>query len=95
MWRQVVRSANFAKANLRTASFFDADLSNSNFQGANMVETNLEMADLTGADLTGARLAYLNPSYGPADITGVTWTNAICPDGTPASTVGNTCANNL
>ena len=42
-----------------------------------MYDVDLRYADLTGADLTGARLAYLNPSYGPADITGVTWTNAI------------------
>ena len=60
-----------------------------------MYDLDLRNADLTGADLTGARLAYLNPSYGAADISGVTWTNAICPDGTHASTIGNTCVNNL
>ncbi len=71
------------------------NLSGTDLTNAWMYDVDLRYADLTGADLTGARLAYLNPSYGPADITGVTWTNAICPDGTHASTVGNTCANNL
>ena len=71
------------------------NLSGAELTNAWMYDVDLRYADLTGADLTGARLAYLNPSYGPADITGVTWTNAICPDGTHASTVGNTCANNL
>ena len=71
------------------------NLSGADLTNAWIYDVDLRYADLTGADLTGARLAYLNPSYGPADITGVTWTNAICPDGTHASTVGNTCANNL
>ena len=71
------------------------NLSGADLTNAWMYDVDLRYADLSGADLTGARLAYLNPSYGPADITGVTWTNAICPDGTHASTVGDTCANNL
>ena len=58
------------------------NLSGADLTNAWMYDVDLRYADLTGADLTGARLAYLNPSYGPADITGVTWTNAICPDGT-------------
>ena len=77
------------------SNWMGVNLSGADLTNALMYDLDLRYADLTGADLTGARLAYLNPSYGPADITGVTWTNAICPDGTPASTVGNTCANNL
>ena len=83
-------SFNYGGSNWLMVNLSGADLTN-----AWMYDVDLRYADLTGADLTGARLAYLNPSYGPADITGVTWTNAICPDGTHASTVGNTCANNL
>ena len=83
-------SFNYGGSNWMGVNLSGADLTN-----AWMYDVDLRGADLTGADLTGARLAYLNPSYGPADITGVTWTNAICPDGTHASTVGNTCANNL
>ena len=71
------------------------NLSGADLTNAWLYDVDLRGSDLTGADLTGARLAYLNPSYGAADISGVTWNNAICPDGTHASTVGNTCANNL
>ena len=77
------------------SNWIGVNLSGADLTNAWMYDVDLTGADLTGADLTGARLAYLNPSYGPADISGVTWTNAICPDGTHASTVGNTCANNL
>jgi uncharacterized protein YjbI with pentapeptide repeats len=71
------------------------DLSYANLTNAMMWDLDLRYANLTGADLTGANLAYLNPSYGPADITGVIWDGAICPDGILASSVGNTCVNNL
>ena len=83
-------SFNYGGSDWLMVNLSGADLTN-----AWMYDVDLRYADLTGANLTGARLAYLNPSYGPADITGVTWTNAICPDGVPAFSVGNTCANNL
>ena len=95
------RYSDLSGANLNGASMWGGsdwlmvNLSGADLTNAWMYDVDLRYADLTGADLTGARLAYLNPSYGPADITGVTWNNAICPDGTHASTVGNTCANNL
>ncbi|MDC0059096.1 pentapeptide repeat-containing protein [Euryarchaeota archaeon] len=95
------RYSDLSGANLSGAvAYGGSDWLMVNLSGADLTNTwmydvDLRYADLTGADLTGARLAYLNPSYGPAEITGVTWTNAICPDGTHASTVGNTCANNL
>ena len=95
------RYSDLSGANLNGASMWGGsdwlmvNLSGADLTNAWMYDVDLRYADLTGADLTGARLAYLNPSYGPADITGVTWTNAICPDGTHASTVGDTCANNL
>jgi uncharacterized protein YjbI with pentapeptide repeats len=71
------------------------NLSGADLTNAWMYDMDLRYADLTGADLTGARLAYLNPSYGPADITGVTWDWATCPDGTAAYYHGQTCENNL
>ena len=71
------------------------NLSGADLTNAWMYDVDLRYADLTGADLTGARLAYLNPSYGPADITGVTWDWATCPDGTAAYYHGQTCENNL
>jgi len=95
------RYSDLSGANLTDAFMYGGsdwmgvNLSGADLTNAWMYDVDLSGADLTDADLTGARLAYLNPSYGPADITGVTWTNAICPDGTHASTVGDTCANNL
>jgi len=95
------RWSDLSSANLSGAyayggsNWFGVNLSGADLTNAWMYDLDLRNADLTGADLTGARLAYLNPSYGAADISGVTWTNAICPDGTHASTIGNTCANNL
>ena len=77
------------------SNWMGVNLSGADLTNAWLYDVDLRGSDLTGADLTGARLAYLNPSYGAADISGVTWNNAICPDGTHASTVGNTCANNL
>ena len=71
------------------------NLSGADLTNAWMYDMDLRYADLTGADLTGARLAYLNPSYGPADITGVIWDWATCPDGTAAYYHGQTCENNL
>jgi uncharacterized protein YjbI with pentapeptide repeats len=95
------RWSDLSSANLSGAyayggsNWYGVNLSGADLTNAWMYDLDLRNADLTGADLTGARLAYLNPSYGAADISGVTWTNAICPDGTHASTIGNTCANNL
>ena len=77
------------------SNWMGVNLSGADLTNAWMYDVDLRGADLTGADLTGARLAYLNPSYGPADITGVTWDWAICPDGTAAYYHGQTCENNL
>lgn len=77
------------------SNWMGVDLSYSDLTNAMMWDMDLRGANLTGADLTGARLDYLNPSYGPADISGVTWDWAICPDGTSAYYHGQTCVNNL
>ena len=71
------------------------NLSYADLTNAMMYDLDLRYANLTGADLTGAALAYLNTSYGPADLTGVTWSNTTCPDGTNSDNNGNTCMNNL
>jgi uncharacterized protein YjbI with pentapeptide repeats len=95
------RYSDMSGANLANAWIYGGgdwlmvNLSYANLTNAMMWDLDLRYANLTGADLTGANLAYLNPSYGPADITGVIWDGAICPDGILASSVGNTCVNNL
>ena len=77
------------------SNWMGTNLSHADLTNAWLYDVDLRGADLTGADLTGARLTYLNPSYGPADITGVTWDWAICPDGTAAYYHGQTCEDNL
>ena len=95
------RWSDLSGANLSGASAYGGsnwigvNLSGADLTNTMMYDVDLRSADLTGADLTGARLAYLNPSYGPADITGVIWDWAICPDGTAAYYHGQTCENNL
>jgi len=59
------------------------DLADCTFTGANLTGVNL-----TGADLSGANLSY-------AVLTGVSWSNTTCPDGTNSDSDGHTCANNL
>ena len=76
-------------------NWMGVDLSYADLTNAMMYDLDLRGANLTGADLTGADLAYLNTSYGPADLTGVTWSNTTCPDGTNSDNSGNTCVNNL
>ena len=88
--------ANLSGARIYGGSnWMGVNLSGADLTNAMMYDMDLTGADLTGADLTGARMTYLNPSYGAADLTGVIWTNAICPDGIGAFLVGDTCVNNL
>ena len=67
------------------------DFSNDNFTGAifqNMIGTN--SVNFTNANFTNANL---NGSSwgGTATVTGATWSNTICPDGTNSNNDGNTC----
>jgi uncharacterized protein YjbI with pentapeptide repeats len=95
------RWSDLSGANLSGARIYGGgnwmgvDLSYADLTNAMMYDLDLRSSNLTGADLTGADLAYLNTSYGPADLTGVTWNNTTCPDGTNSDNNGNTCVNNL
>jgi uncharacterized protein YjbI with pentapeptide repeats len=76
-------------ANLNNANLIGAVLTGATLVGANLHGANLMNADLSGADLQGANL------HG-AILTGVTWFDTKCPDGTNSSTNGtNSCAVNL
>jgi len=74
--------ADLSDSYLMNATLIDADLSNADLSGA-----NLSGADLSGADLYHARLGGV--------VTGVTWSNTICPDGTNSDNDGGTCVNNV
>jgi len=62
-------------------------------RGAKGNATNLSGCDLTKANLADANLA--GALFDHAQLSGVTWTGAQCPDGSPASDHEGTCAQNL
>ena len=83
------------EANLISSDLSEADLRNANLSAFTVVEPHGDLrnakiggAILTGASLTGVDLtgATGTPIYAGVDLSTVT-----CPDGTLASTHGNTC----
>jgi len=72
-------NANFSTSKLEQAIFNNSDLQNVNFSGA-----NLESVKFTGAQ-----------HMDTANLTGVTWSNVTCPDGTNSDDNGNTCIGHL
>jgi Pentapeptide repeats (8 copies) len=90
-------------ANFSNDDFTNADLSA--FNNANQVTANFTSANFTGANLTSAIISYVdftnanftNANFGGANqgttatVTGVTWSNTTCPDGTNSDSDGNTC----
>lgn len=89
----IFQNANFTGASIRDDAFLNSDLTGSNMTGvianggtpADFNNTNLTNVNFTNANLTGA----INMST--ANVTGVTWSNTICPDGTNSNSNGNTC----
>jgi hypothetical protein len=73
--------ANLTGANLSGANLTGANLTGANLTGANLSNANLSNANLSNAALTGATLAY-------TDLTGVTWSDTTCPDGTNSNSDG-------
>jgi hypothetical protein len=82
--------ANLSGANLISADLTGTNLSDANLSGANLTGADLTGANLSRANLTGANLenAELNSA---TTLTGVTWGNTTCPDGTNTDTNGGTC----
>ena len=79
---------NFGYADLSNADLSNADLEQAGLGASNLTGTNLSGADLTNADLYNATVSGTN-------LTAVTWSNTICPDGTNSDNDGNTCIDNL
>ena len=75
--------------------FKDADLTDVDFSGDNLDGSNLTGADLSGTEFVDANLenATLLGTTGDAttDVTGVTWLDTTCPDGTNSNYDGGTC----
>jgi uncharacterized protein YjbI with pentapeptide repeats len=76
------------EARMTDAKILNANLTGSELEYVDLDGANLDGTNLTNADLTGALLA-------STQITGVIWSNTICPDGSNSDREGGTCANNL
>jgi uncharacterized protein YjbI with pentapeptide repeats len=83
-----VLAVDFAFANLTGANLAGADL-NGNFRNATFTRANLDGARISNTDLRGAK------GLSTATLTGVVWTNTLCPDGTNSNANGRTCAGHL
>jgi hypothetical protein len=64
-----------------------------NLTGVDLEDADLYLSTLAGANLTDANL-HTPGELDDVDITGVTWSNTICPDGTNSDSDEGTCANN-
>jgi uncharacterized protein YjbI with pentapeptide repeats len=74
-----------------------AGLVSANLAGLNLTGVDLEHADLYLSTLADANLTDVNlygSSLDGVNITGATWSNTICPDGTNSDNDQGTCANN-
>jgi hypothetical protein len=96
--RIAAEGATLIDADLRFADLTGADLSNSVMTRANLSRAVLRFADLRTAFMPNANLTRTN-LYGAlmegANITGVTWQNTVCPDGTLSNGHGDTCDGHL
>lgn len=85
---------NFSGAVLHHSTFFRSNFNNAIFTNTNLKGAAFSGADLTGADFTGAnidKVVWWDPIYAKY----YQWSTTICPDGTPADEIGNSCVNNL
>jgi len=85
---------NFSGANMHHSVLHQSLLFNADFSGANLKGASFSGSDLSGAFFTGANLdevSWWNPVYALY----YQWSPTICPDGTSADLVGDTCINNL
>ncbi len=99
--RANLTGADMSNSNLKGANFTGAimvgvNLSNSNVKGANFTGVNLTGVNFTNSNLKGANLTNSNltgaTGMSTANLSGVTWSNTICPDGTNSNANGGTCA---
>lgn len=83
----VASAGQFSSANLTNANFSNAVRLRGAwiFDGANLMNTNLTNLNMTNGILAGAT------NFATANVTGVTWSNTACPDGTNSNDDGNTC----
>jgi uncharacterized protein YjbI with pentapeptide repeats len=85
----VAIGANFTSVDIR-----NANLTGSNLSGITAPQASFQSANLTNVNFTNANLsgAYFLES---ANLTGVTWSNTTCPDGTNSNNNSGTCQGHL
>ncbi len=79
---------------LTTVNLTGTTLKNGNLTGVNLSGATMTRAILTGANLTNANLQGAT-GLTAAALSGVTWKNTTCPDGTNSTNDSGTCVNNL
>ena len=87
--------AIFTGATVDDTGFEDANLTDADFSGDNLDGSNFTGADLSGTEFADANLqnATFTGTTGDAttDVTGVTWLDTTCPDGTNSNEDDDTC----
>jgi uncharacterized repeat protein (TIGR01451 family) len=87
--------AIFTGATVEDTGFEDANLTDADLSDDNLDGSNLTGADLSGTDFVDANLqnATFTGTTGDAttDVTGVTWLDTTCPDGTNSNEDDDTC----
>ena len=87
--------AIFTGATVDDTGFEDTNLTNADFSGDNLDGSNLTDADLSGTEFVNANLqnTTFTGTTGDAttDVTGVTWLDTTCPDGTNSNEDNDTC----
>lgn len=86
-----MRRVHLDRAMMLQATFRQAKLGGAIFPFATMTGADFTGADLTGASLKTAKM--VNANFQDADLSGVDWFTATCPDSTIAFT--GTCCNHL
>jgi len=98
LWSTDLTGATLYLAEIRDATMTKANLSRAFLANANLTGSYLWQADLTGARLDRANLRNVNLRSATMDqvvLTGVSWNNTTCPDGTNSDENDGTCCGHL
>ena len=91
----VLIGADFTGATVTVSNLSGTNLTNAVLKNASFTDTTFRNATFTGANLTGAMFtgATLKDAIGlnTATLTGVVWTQTICPNGSNSGSAGGTC----
>lgn len=92
-------NSDFSNSNVSSTSFQNTTLASTNFTAASAEGTGFQNANLTNGNFTNANFTYADftgaTNMDTTTLTGVTWDNTICPDGTNSNDNGNTCVGHL